>query len=244
MRVLLIALTSALVSFATPAPAAQAAECAGPLRANLIRIQVAYTLAPPPTGYQYATQPNVDPAAGDRVPVSVMAARDEGCAVASASVVLQAREVGKTEFRTVRTGTTNQQGYAIFEVRPVRLTELRASVTVGDETAAANPVNVNIRRALSASYFGGPGCELVAAGRVYPRSAGAPVWLQRRITRDGKELGFVTLAKGTSGSDGVYRLRYKAPCGARYALAAYAPASQGNTSGRALYVDLDVLARP
>lgn len=243
MRLALAVLAAALVPFAGATSFAQAAECSGPLAASLTRIQVAYTLAPPPQGFAYATQPNIDPAAGDGVPVSVSASRNNGCPVASAAVTLQVREAGQAEFRTIRTGTTNQQGFALFTLKPVRLAELRASVTAADETAASAGLAVSVRRGLSASYAGGPGCILTATGRLYPRSASAPVWLQRRIVSGGKETGFLTLAKGQTDADGVYRLAYTAPCGADYALTTYAPAAQGNTAGRALYVDLHVAAK-
>lgn len=242
-RVVPLALAAAGLPLLAP-PVAQAAECTGPLRAELTRIQVAYALVPPPAGFAYATQPSTDPEAGGGVPVSVTATRTEGCAVASASVELQAREPGQAEYRTVRTGSTNTDGYATFDLEPLRQTELRAVVTSGQDTVQTAPLTVTVRRALSATYASAPGCAVTATGRVYPRAAGLSVWLQRRITRDGQELGFTTLAKGVTDADGVYRLRASAPCGARYALVTYAPTAAGTTAGRARYVDLDVAARP
>ncbi|MCA1713289.1 MAG: hypothetical protein LC789_17270 [Actinobacteria bacterium] len=205
---------------------------------------MAYSRAVPPSGYSYATQPNVEPAAGDSVPVTVAARRDQNCPVAAASVTVQAREVGRADFRTVRTGSTNQQGYATFTVKPVRLTELRATVTSGSDSATSSVISVAIRRAVTAAYSSPGGCRVAATGSVYPRAAAVPVRLQRRIVRDGKELGFVTLTETTTASDGTYRAAYRATCGADYALVTYVPALDGTAAGRALFVDLHVAATP
>lgn len=224
------------------APSAGAAGCSGTLRVTSTRIAVAQVRPSPPPGYAYATQPSVDPVAGEGVPVSVSVTRDGGCSVAGANVSLEASETGPSGFTVRRTGTTNAQGNVVFTVKPVRATDLRSSARVADETAASDLLPVRVRSALSGAWASPGGCAVTATGSVYPRTAGKAVWLQRRIVHDGAETGFVTLTRGRTGSDGTYRLTYRAPCSADYTLATYAPPETGNTGGRSRYVDLHVIA--
>lgn len=223
-------------------PSASAAPCQGTLHADLRKVTVAYALVPSPSGYGYATQPPADTTARSGVSVVVTATRDNGCGVGGARIVLRARNLGQSAFTVVRTGTTNAQGYGDFTVRPPYTTYLQATVQVGNESATSAAIRETVRDNLTAAFASRSDCTLMASGSTYPAKPHHPVWLQRRITRNGSEAGYLTLSKSVTDVSGQYRVVYNAPCGANYALAAYVPASATNEPGRSLYVALHVRA--
>jgi hypothetical protein len=196
----------------------------------------------PPEGLDYATQPSAMLTASDTEFGIVAALRDNGCSVPGATASVASRDAGTSQFSTRRTGTTNSQGYFDFRVAPPRTTYLRGAVAIGDESAQTDPVLRTVRPFVRATFTSASGCAMVAAGSTYPAKPNHPVWLQRRISQNGMESGYLTLQRGVTNSDGRFRLAYTAPCGADYALAAYVPASATNTAGRSIYVDLHVKA--
>jgi hypothetical protein len=156
--------------------------------------------------------------------------------------VLRARNLGQSTFTVARTGTTNAQGYANFDLRPPYTTYLQATVQVGNESATSATVRESVRDNLTGAFAAGGDCALTASGSTYPAKPHHPVWLQRRITRNGSEAGYLTLSKSVTDASGQYRVVYGAPCGADYALATYVPASAANEPGRSLYVAVHVRA--
>lgn len=226
----------------TSGPAA-AADCSGTLRAQMNFGVASQGLVPPPDGLDYATQPPADRSAGDGPIFGIVrASRDDGCAVVGARASVASRDAGTTTFSTRRTGTTNSQGYIDFRVTPPRTTYLRGSVSVGEETATTPAVLRTVRTFVRAEFSSTAGCGMLSEGSTYPAKPHHPVWLQRRITQNGQEAGYLTLRKSVTDANGKFRVAYTAPCGADYALAAFIPASATNTAGRSLYVDLHVKA--
>lgn len=224
------------------APTATAAECTGRLQAQLNFAVASSGRIPPPEGLDYATQPPADLTATTSVFGIVAALRGGGCPVSGATASVSSRDAGTSAFSTRRTGTTNASGYLEFRVVPPRTTYLRGAVSVGNESAQTAPVLRTVRPFVRARFSSPGGCVMVAEGATYPAKPNHPVWLQRRITTHGTESGYTKVDRGVTDADGRFRVAYRAPCGAEYALAAYVPASATNTAARSLYVDLHVLA--
>jgi hypothetical protein len=231
---------AAAVVLASPSAAA---DCAGALQAQMIFGAPSRAYIPPPAGLDYATQPAADltATAGDVFGI-VNGQRDNGCRVPGARASVASRDAGTTAFSTRRTGTTNAYGYLSFQVFPPRTTYLRGEVVVGSETARTPPVLRTVRPVVRATFSSPGGCVMLAEGSTFPAKPNHPVWLQRRIIKNGTESGYTTVSRSVTDAEGKFHVAYKAPCGADYALAAYIPASATNTDGRSLYVDLHVKA--
>ena len=219
-----------------------AADCSGTLTMPFVASPAIGGRYSPPDGFDVATQPAADLTAGFEVNGVLTAQRDGDCAVPGATASVAARDAGQSGFSTRRTGTTNSQGEWRWTVKPPHTTDLRGTVQVGDERAVSAIVRRTVRPAVSATFGSGSGCTVFGQGSTFPKKPNHPVWLQRRITSGNTEKGYLTVSKAVTASDGSFRVSYRAPCGADYALAAYVPASATNTAGRSFYVDLHVLA--
>jgi hypothetical protein len=245
LRLRILAVLNALVCVASTVALASpsaAADCSGALQAQMIFGAASRAYVPAPEGLDYASQPAANLTVGEVVFGIVRAARDDGCPVPGASASIASRDAGTPEFVTRRTATTNANGYVEFRVLPPRTTYLRSRVTVGDEKAQTAPVLRTVRPAVRTQFTSPGACVMLAEGGTYPAKPRHPVWLQRRITQNGAESGYATVSRGVTDAGGKFRVAYKAPCGADFALAAYIPASATNTAGRSLFVDLHVKA--
>jgi hypothetical protein len=240
--VLVLALAVAFLVSPLGPSAAVAADCSGRLHAQMNFVVASQGRIDPPAGLDYATQPPADLWASDSEHGIVVAQRDQGCVVAGAAASVSARDLGQRTFSTRRTGTTNSSGYLAFGVVPPRTTDLKGRVAVGDESAETPARRFTVRPFVRGRFSSAPGCVLHADGTTYPAKPHHPVWLQRRITKNGTERGYLTLQRAMTDAQGKFRISYRTPCGADYALAAYLPASGTNTAGRTLYVDLHVVA--
>lgn len=230
-------LAGAIVAALLPVPTASAQQnCVYELQ--LSRAIVASTLAPPPTGYDYADQPSTGIAPGDGAPLSVLLRSGQGCGTSGVVVALQARDAGRSDFKTSRTATTNGRGEVLFEPRPTRTAVVRAQVTApnGQQLTSAS-LTVLVRAAVTATYTRDSGCALVATGSTYPAKPNHPVYLQTAVGN-----GYSTVARQTTDSAGKYRLRWNAPCGS-HNLVVTVPASASNSAGRTLYERQGVTAR-
>jgi hypothetical protein len=239
---LLLSLAAAVAAGGFGMPVS-AAECTGPLQAQLNFAVPSSGRLDPPAGLDYATQPPADLWAPNAQWGIVAAMRDQGCPVAGASASVSSRDLGQPAFSTRRTGSTNSSGYLEFKVTPTRTTDLKGRVSVGDETAETPARRITVRPFVRGAFSSLSGCALLAEGTTFPAKPHHPVLLQRRITEHGTETGYVTLTRGATDGEGRFRVVHRAPCGADYALAAYVPASATNTAARSLYVDLHVVAK-
>lgn len=230
-------LAGAIVAALLPVPTASAQQnCVYELQ--LSRANVAFTLAPPPRGYDYAEQPSTGIAPGGGAPLAVALRSGQGCDTSGVGVALQARDVNQRPFKTTRTATTDARGEVLFEPRPTRTAVVRAQATApnGEQVTSAS-LTIVVRAAVSATYTRDSGCALVATGSTYPAKPNHPVYLQTAVGS-----GYSTVARHYTDSAGKYRLRWNAQCGT-HNLVVTVPASASNSAGRTLYERQGVTAR-
>ena len=205
---------------------------------QLTQAVVASTLAPPPRGYAYAEQPSSAKGAADGAPLGGALRAGQGCPVSGTAVALEARTAGDPSFAVVRRASTDGRGEFRIEPRPARTTVVRATATTPDGRTVTSPsLTIPARVAVSATYTRDGRCVLVAAGSTFPAKPHHPVYVQVAVGS-----GYSTVAKGYTGAQGQYRVRWYAGCGT-HDLVVTVPQSATNTIGRTLYERQGVLAR-
>lgn len=140
--------------------------------------------------------------------------------------------------------TTDTFGYYAYRLAPLAATSVSAtsSVDTGQTVLAASTrtINLSVRTNLRAKVATSSGCRVKVSGTTYPLKRGATIYVQRRITRKGKFVGWGTVATTKTGTTGAWAAKVKLPCGSRVGISAYIKAVSGNAAGRTPTVTVTV----
>jgi hypothetical protein len=140
---------------------------------------------------------------------------------------------------------TDSFGYYAYRLAPLASTKVRATSSVEIapgvvQSAASRTITLSVRTNLRARVTTARACRVKASGTTYPLKRGATIYLQRRITRKGKFVGWSTIATAKTGSTGAWAATAKLPCGSRIGISAYIKAVSGNAAGRTPTVTVTV----
>jgi hypothetical protein len=139
---------------------------------------------------------------------------------------------------------TDTFGYYAYRLGPLSATSVSASSSVDTGQAvlpaSTRTINLSVRTNLRASVTTVRGCKVKVTGSTYPLKRGATVYVQRRITRKGKFVGWGTIASAKTGSKGTWAATARQPCGSRLGISAYIKAVSGNAAGRTPTVTVTV----
>jgi hypothetical protein len=101
-------------------------------------------------------------------------------------------------------------------------------------------IPLSVRTNLRAKVSTASGCRVKVAGTTYPKKSGATVYVQRRVTRKGKFVGWGTVGKARTTSTGGFAATVKLPCGSRVGISAFINAVSGNAASRTPTVTVTV----
>jgi len=134
------------------------------------------------------------------------------------------------------TRTTDTFGYYAYRLAPLAATSVSASSSVDTGQtvlpASTRSISLSVRTNLRALVTTARSCRLKVSGTTYPLKRGATIYVQRRITRKGKFLGWSTVVTTRTGTTGTWAASAKLPCGSRVGISAYIKAVSGNAAGR------------
>lgn len=144
----------------------------------------------------------------------------------------------------VGTRTTDTFGYYAYRLAPLAATSVSAnsSVDTGQAVlpASTRTISLSVRTNLRARVTTASACRVKVTGTTYPLKRGATVYVQRRITRAGRFVGWGTIATAKTGANGAWAATAKLPCGSRVGISAYIKAVSGNAAGRTPTVTITV----
>jgi hypothetical protein len=134
--------------------------------------------------------------------------------------------------RVVATKTTDTFGYYSYRFAPLAATTVSAASSYAGTPATAGPRSLSVRTNLRARFATARSCRVKVSGTTYPKKSGATIYVQRRVTKAGKFVGWRTAGSTRTRSTGAWAATVKLPCGSRVGLSAYIKATGGNAANR------------
>lgn len=140
---------------------------------------------------------------------------------------------------TVRVGgrvagvrSTDTFGYYAYRMAPLAATSVSASSSFNGVTATTRTIKLSVRTNLRARVAAIRGCRVKVTGTTYPKKSGATIYVQRRLTRSGKFIGWSTVRTARTNSKGAWATTLKLPCGSKAGISAFIKAVSGNAANR------------
>jgi len=148
-----------------------------------------------------------------------------------ASVKLDAKPFGSSTWTNIATVTSAEDGSLAKVVKPVKNTAYRWRFveTTATKGSVSSSVSVGVKTKVTATIVDATlhvGQNLVAKGTTFPRKAGVAITLWRKTST-----GNVVLARGTTHSDGTYKIAYPVNRKGTWTVFVTVAAASGNLAG-------------